>query len=186
MIEGTVWRVTNRDWNGKTLYSIKLDGNDTYYGCGERKPPCSEGQKVVFEAYEKNGRWNVKHGTVKVTEDAAPGPSPRARQTKANVTREEYWQQKAKSDERMEGEFRLRSAHAHANSYLAAAAAAGVLGKVDNLDKFEALHSAVVTRTVDALEIAGGVRRIAEQGEQLGQHGDGDVPASSGGAEAWS
>ena len=65
-VEGTVTAVLDTDWKDKTLYSIRLGGDDTYYGTGETKPPVKEGDLVKFTTYRKGKRTSVEMDSIEV------------------------------------------------------------------------------------------------------------------------
>ena len=72
---GRVSRIFTKDWQGKTLYSFKIDGNDEYFRTGETQPAFAEGDNISFSyGQTANGANNVQRGSAKV-ESSAPKPS---------------------------------------------------------------------------------------------------------------
>lgn len=92
MMEGKVFRVFTKNFEGKNLYSIKLDGIDGYIRMGEDRHA-----KVVEEGYTikvkvaKDQRGNLKLEKVKLLEKGEPisnakkGGAPRKGGGQANV-----------------------------------------------------------------------------------------------------
>jgi len=56
-VTGVVFRVYENEFEKKTLYSVKLDGNDNFYGMGEKRfeKSVQEGNKITIQ-YEVNGK----------------------------------------------------------------------------------------------------------------------------------
>jgi hypothetical protein len=82
---GVVSKILDNNWGNKVLYTIMLDGDPTYYGCGEDNPRAhgaQEGGTVSFEWKENaKGKAVVTKGSVVASNDApaqaeaAPVPS---------------------------------------------------------------------------------------------------------------
>lgn len=62
---GTVESISTRDFNGKTMYNLKVSGE--MYGFGSNKPNCKEGDFISFEYEQKGAYRNGNSKTVKVT-----------------------------------------------------------------------------------------------------------------------
>ena len=66
-VNGKIAFVNEKNWNGKTLYSLKLQNDDALYMCGERKPNANKGDFVSFGFKEGgNGRHSVDVKTIEV------------------------------------------------------------------------------------------------------------------------
>lgn len=64
---GKVAFLNEKNWNNKTLYSIKLQNDNGLYMCGENKPQCAKGDFVSFGFTEgRNGRFDVDVKSLKV------------------------------------------------------------------------------------------------------------------------
>jgi hypothetical protein len=131
IVSGVVYKVFEKQFGNKSLYSIKLDGDASYYGTGESKPAVQPGNKVSFSyTVNEKGYPNAVVDTIKVDESA---PAPRA-STPAPAkggenweARKEYWDSKDKRDLDMETEYRYRSASSQAIQLLQVAADAEAL-----------------------------------------------------------
>ncbi len=116
MISGTVRTIQTKDWNGKILYTIILNNDSTYYGCGNFNPKAKPGDFVQFEANKnEKGFWQVDKNTLDVTANtgkiAYPTP-PTAAIAHSNgngaayqqvaipsgLGREDYWRNKETRD----------------------------------------------------------------------------------------
>jgi len=72
-IKGSVHYVSEKDYKGKKLYSIKLD-NGTFYGTGNKHPGAEVGDLVLFNASKNDrGYWNIE-GAIKVKPGAGTKP----------------------------------------------------------------------------------------------------------------
>jgi len=64
MVKGTLQGILKKPYNGKTMYSIKV--NDTAYGCGALEPKFAEGDVLEFPiAQNAKGYWTVKVNEIK-------------------------------------------------------------------------------------------------------------------------
>ena len=109
--QGVVVNFSQRDWNGKTLYSALLDvnGSENWFGLGEKAPEVQKGDLVEFEV-EKKGRYNnVKGGVMNVKTKASPIPASNGRGT-AWQQKEGYWQEKAERDLVNDARYNMRAA----------------------------------------------------------------------------
>lgn len=70
-MKGKIEVVTTKEWKGKTLYSMKVNGE--YYGCGA-KSPGQQGDYVEFDV-EENGKYKNAGNIRKVEGAAAPAVS---------------------------------------------------------------------------------------------------------------
>lgn len=88
VITGVVEFLNEKEFGGRKLYSIKVEGE--YYGCGNKRPACSKGDSVKFNAVQNGKYWNVD-GNVDVqtgsaaaaTAAASPGRMMEERKQKA-------------------------------------------------------------------------------------------------------
>ncbi len=105
-VTGTVYKIfenqlkSGRD-SGKTSFSIKLEGDDTYYGTYINRPSCAAGDNVAFEAVTKGNFTNVDIKTLRVTggspqQSSAPNTNKPA--GGAGGGRDEYWKNKEAYD----------------------------------------------------------------------------------------
>lgn len=100
-VQGVVGKVFEKRFGNKTLYSIKLDDNDTWFRCGETKPAVEEGSTIAFTFKEVKGNAMVDHGSISVVAESAPAPAPKSGGKKGNSytsSRDQYWEDKAVSD----------------------------------------------------------------------------------------
>ena len=74
--EGIVFRVSERPWNGKKLYSFKFDGEDGWYRMGEKRfaGEIESGYKIKVK-YETDNRGNFQVKAVKVEAKGDPIPA---------------------------------------------------------------------------------------------------------------
>lgn len=96
MERGAVQAIKEKQWNNKTFYSLKVNGE--WYSTGVKRPP-SEGTYVEFE-YETNARGykDVKGSittSTSVSGSGATGSSPRGTGNAVAgakfVTKDDYW-----------------------------------------------------------------------------------------------
>lgn len=73
---GTMTKVAEKQWNGKTMYSvcIKTDsGEETWVGLGADKPPVDAMSRVKVQASQNNkGYWTAKSKDIVHLKDQAP------------------------------------------------------------------------------------------------------------------
>ena len=73
---GKVAFLNEKNWNNKTLYSLKLQNDNNLYMCGEEKPACDKGDFISFGYKEgRSGRFevDVKSIKTKAAEVLKPG-----------------------------------------------------------------------------------------------------------------
>lgn len=95
---GYVTFVNTKDWNGRngpvTLYSFRIEGDDTYWRTGRDDPQLQKGQFAKFTAEGQNvDVTSIERGDIKV-ETAAPKKSGGG----SASSRNEYWENKDKHD----------------------------------------------------------------------------------------
>lgn len=67
MAQGSVQTVTNRSYNGKTFYSVKLS-DGIFYGFGTYRPSLKEGDVVTFDAIQNSkGYWDADSKSLEIT-----------------------------------------------------------------------------------------------------------------------
>ena len=72
-IRGVVSKLSSNEYNGKTLWSFRLRGDNNYYNTGDRVPPVTEGQSVEFTTrLSPSGKHQVQIDTIRPWEG---GPS---------------------------------------------------------------------------------------------------------------
>jgi hypothetical protein len=113
---GTVFKIFVNEWKGTNLYSIKLEGNDIYFGTGEKVPSCKAGDVVVFDyKTSPNGRATADLDTLVIQAQAPAVATTAATPAKKSggenwEARAEYWANKDQRDLDSEPEYRYRSA----------------------------------------------------------------------------
>lgn len=120
-MKGKIEVVTTKEWKGKTLYSMKVNGE--YYGCGA-KSPGQQGDYVEFDV-EENGKYKNAGNIRKVEGAAAPAVS---QPTSSGGT---DW---AKKD----AQISWQAARNSANALLATAVSAGFQDAPDTFSKLVA------------------------------------------------
>jgi len=147
---GTVYKIFDKQAkNGATIHSIKLEGDENYYGTYTNVPACNPGDQVEFQ-YKINGTFkNVDIKTLKVT---GQGQAPQATATAAPSApyvpkpsaRDKYWEDKDTYDKQVRQPLICyQSAHKDAVTIACAALAADIIPlgakKADKFGVFEAL-----------------------------------------------
>lgn len=69
-VTGIVNRMNSRQAGRGTVWSIEVNG--TWYGGMWDQPNCNEGDNVEFVGEQNGQYWNVRKGSLKVVEGAAP------------------------------------------------------------------------------------------------------------------
>jgi len=79
-VEGTVFRVYDREFRGKKSFTIKLDGVDVWYRAGAKRWAgiAEPGNRVAFDAEPNLGRDDAKIVSDVVLAKAAPAAAPGA------------------------------------------------------------------------------------------------------------
>ena len=94
-MKGTVKALGSRDWNGKTLYSFKVD--DEWYGTGQENPKVDKGDLIEFD-FTTNGKYkNVDIKTISVLRKG----SEVIRASTKNVAfgaKDDYWKKREERD----------------------------------------------------------------------------------------
>lgn len=78
MVTGKVFKVYTKEWQGKTLYTIKIDGDPKYYRCGEKDPGSIAGKTVSFAVKKEEATQATVDGKITATADSGKsgGASP--------------------------------------------------------------------------------------------------------------
>lgn len=78
-VTGQVYKVYSKIFKGKTNYTVKLDGVDVWYRCGDSNPGNIEGKAVSFTAGEETQSGNSTaayiKGKIEVLDNSAPPAS---------------------------------------------------------------------------------------------------------------
>ena len=131
-MKGKIEVVTTKEWKGKTLYSMKVNGE--YYGCGA-KSPGQQGDYVEFDV-EENGKYK-NAGNIRKVEGApsAPSGAPVASgQSNYSTDKAADREYKEKNDQRIG----WQAARNSANALLATAVSAGFQDAPDTFSKLVA------------------------------------------------
>lgn len=95
MVKGVVYKVFSRQVGKGTAYSIKIDGDDNYYGCGFKNPGNLDGKYVSFDAGKNaKGYWEADLKTLTVM-DTAPVV---ANKSVPSSAKDAYWSAKEERD----------------------------------------------------------------------------------------
>lgn len=98
MVKGLVYKVFSRQAGRGTAYSIKLDGDETYYGCGFKNPGNLDGKYVSFEAGKNaKGYWDANLATLTVL-DSAPQVANKSVASATAGGKDDYWRRKEERD----------------------------------------------------------------------------------------
>ena len=94
-MKGTVKALGSRDWNGKTLYSFKVD--DEWYGTGQENPKVDKGDLIEFD-YTSNGKYkNVDIKTISVLRKGAEVFKASTKSV-AFGAKDDYWKKREERD----------------------------------------------------------------------------------------
>lgn len=99
--QGIVKNKTDTKWNGKTLWSFQIEGENFWFRTGETPLPRENGDLIAFEANPINKQVNVASVRDGTTESSpAPTTSPRtaASQPSQSDDRQSYWKNRERLD----------------------------------------------------------------------------------------
>lgn len=102
-VSGVIGRINNKQWNGKTFYSLALKGQEGWYNTGLKRPP-SEGTSVKFEFKTNPKGYKDVDGIIEVLTDgeaASAGTVPQVAGQVAksgNGGQSAYWDRKEARD----------------------------------------------------------------------------------------
>jgi len=105
-IRGVVSKISSTNHNGKTLWSIRLNGDNNYYNTGERVPPVQEGASIEFETkLSPSGRHGVLIETIRPWEggstmQAVPANTFPKYSAGSPNEKDTYWKDKEIRDKR--------------------------------------------------------------------------------------
>jgi len=142
--------------NDKGYFSLKLE-DGTWYGCGQDRPPCVEGDSIEF-AFDMNGKFKNADVDSIVVIEAEPAPkkaTPPARKSygngkysggakgqKVDTAKEAYWNAKEARDiewqqrqQAVQEEIRFQASRNAAVEIVTAAVAAGAIDLGDGKKK---------------------------------------------------
>lgn len=95
-MKGTVKAISQKEFNGKTMYSFKVD--EDWFGCGPDNPKLDKGDLIEFD-YTENGRWkNVAVKTISVLRKGSEVFKASTRKVSVGGARDEYWVKKEERD----------------------------------------------------------------------------------------
>lgn len=98
MPKGVVAKVSAREWNDLTLYSIKLEGDEKWYRAGERNPADAGVEAGVSISFDLTAGGNVAGKSLKVVKgDAGVTRAPAPTASKSS-SKDDYWSQKEARD----------------------------------------------------------------------------------------
>jgi len=96
IIKGIVYKIFSRPAGRGTAYSIKLDGNDTYYSAGFKDPGLGAGDSVQFEAAQnEKGYWQAD---IKSLRKVDPEPQVANKSVAGVAGKDDYWSRKEQRD----------------------------------------------------------------------------------------
>lgn len=133
--QGVIEVVNSRQWKNLTFYSLKLQGDDKWYGCGTDQPPAGKGTSVSFTwAPDKKGYPAIAKGSIQAGGatggNAAPAATTSAptSTTSGGNSRDTYWKDKENYDKEVTTpRISYTAARGHAVSLVSAALAADAL-----------------------------------------------------------
>ena len=97
---GTVQRIYTKDIAQGTIYSIKLVGDDRYYGFYTNKPECNEGDQVSFSWKQSGNFCNAAIKSFKVTGKGTGAPVA-ASGGGGGGSRDDYWAKKEQYEKKV-------------------------------------------------------------------------------------
>lgn len=110
-MQGVVARISDFPFNGKTLWSFTLRGDQTFYRLGEKKPSFKEGDSVQFDAEQKGKGVQAKNVVPWVGSQVTVGTSAStvARTVSGPATSNEYWSNRETRDIEVQKRIELQS-----------------------------------------------------------------------------
>lgn len=97
IVKGVVYKIFSRPAGRGTAYSIKLDGNDTYFNAGFKDPGLNQGDSIQFEAgLNAKGYWEANLQSLRKV-DPEPVVHTNASTTKV-LGKDDYWTRKEQRD----------------------------------------------------------------------------------------
>lgn len=172
---GVVQFANAKEFNGKTLYSFKLQGDTHYNNCGTSDPVLSKGDYISFNGeMNAKGAVNVDVGSITKGEQDGVAKSAIARNTAlrkvvAASSKDSYWENKEIRDVTTQKTIQLQASR---NSAIALASAILQAGAVAGYEKAKpAEKTDIITSLVDLL-----TERFQEQSEA---HKTGDKVTTS-------
>lgn len=137
-VKGTVDNIYTKEWKGRTLYSVSVDG--TSYGMGQVKPEAKEGDLVEFMAEQKGQYWNAVPASFKKLADAPKAAKTTPPKEDWN-SRAKYWENKEERDKVKDARISYQAAVNTSVAMCTAALTHGILPmptkKADSFEVFE-------------------------------------------------
>ena len=101
-IRGVVSKVSSNQFNGKTLWSLRLQGDNNYYNTGERPPHVHEGASIEFETkLSPSGKHSVLLETIRPWESGGVMQAAPANVIRRSADpKDTYWADKELRDKR--------------------------------------------------------------------------------------
>lgn len=100
VVKGVVYKIgtkrgTTKTGRPYTLYSIKLDGDERYFGAGFQDPGAAEGETISFEVKPDGKFWNLDPSTIKRHKS---DPVVVSKSVASNMSKDDYWKRKEDRD----------------------------------------------------------------------------------------
>lgn len=174
IIKGKVQKISSRDFDWGTAWSIQVNG--TYYSVGKYPPKCVEGDYVKFDATQKGQYWNLSKGAKieKVTAEDAPSPGPTSAAT-SGYSRPAYG-----GDDKRQEVISKQAARNSALEFTQMALSCGAIEfpKTASADKKFAILTAFVDETTEKYYNYSVGKVAKTEGSDAGDDGE-DNPADS-------
>lgn len=149
MIKGKIEAVTTKEYNGNTLYRMKV--NSTWYGCGQKNPG-SQGDNVEFDADQTDKGWNAKN-VKKVAGASVQNPSSSG--SSSAPAQATDWAAKDRS-------ISWQAARNSANALLAVGASVGYQDFPDTFTKLQAKSDELTLKFFNSSQNPGGTTEAAK------------------------
>lgn len=103
MIQGVIQRVNDKQWNGKTFYSLALSGQDGWYNTGVKRPPAI-GTSIRFNEKTNAKGYKEVDGSIEILGDGETAPAgsvaavAQSAAKAGGLTQAGYWDRKEARD----------------------------------------------------------------------------------------
>lgn len=118
--KGKVSYIGSTNFNGTTLYSLALSGQDGFFLCGSNKPDAQKGQMVQFLA-DPNSKNKVDMNSFEnlgYPDDKSATKTSGATNKGGSMSKNDYWEKKAEGDEQRELTMALENARYSAIQFI--------------------------------------------------------------------